>query len=101
MQQILESKAQKRALPDLEKDLIAEKRGRFAIKDYTNEDIENMRYIIENLQSFGDDDIDPNEVMILDNALYADEQLDVYYFFSNLLFLLLLYSNFLLMLFHY
>ena len=83
MQQLLESKAKKRPLPDLEKDLIAEKRGRFAIKDYTNEDIENMRYIIENLQSFGDDDIDPNEVMILDNALYADEQLDVYYLWAE------------------
>ena len=83
MQQILESKAQKRALPDLEKDLIAEKRGRFAIKDYTNEDIENMRYIIENIQSFGDDDIDPNDVMLLDNALYEDEQLDVYYLWAE------------------
>ena len=31
MQQLLESKAKKRPLPDLEKDLIAEKRGRFAI----------------------------------------------------------------------
>ena len=32
-----------------------------------------MRYIIENMQTYGDD-IDPNDVMLLDNVLYEDEQ---------------------------
>ena len=64
------------------KRFIKDKRVKVNGEIVSQKDIENMRYIIENMQTYGDD-IDPNDVMILDNVLYEDEQLEIYYLWAE------------------
>ena len=57
-------------------------RGKDTIKDFSKSDIDNMYFIIENFQSYGDD-LDSNEVDLLDKVLYTNKNLETYYLFAN------------------
>ena len=57
-------------------------KGKDTIKDFSKSDIDNMYFIIENFQSYGDD-LDSNEVDLLDKVLYTNKNLDTYYLFAN------------------
>ena len=52
------------------------------IKDFSKSDIDNMYFIIENFQSYGDD-LDSNEVDLLDKVLYTNKSLEIYYLYSK------------------
>jgi hypothetical protein len=52
------------------------------IKDFSKSDIDNMYFIIENFQSYGDD-LDSNEVDLLDKVLYTNKDMETYYLFAN------------------
>ena len=57
-------------------------KGKDTIKDFSKSDIDNMYFIIENFQSYGDD-LDSNEVDLLDKVLYTNKNLETYYLFAN------------------
>ena len=57
-------------------------KGKDTIKDFSRSDIDNMYFIIENFQSYGDD-LDSNEVDLLDKVLYTNKNLETYYLFAN------------------
>ena len=57
-------------------------KGKDTIKDFSKSDIDNMYFIIENFQSYGDD-LDSNEVDLLDRVLYTNKSLDKYYLYAN------------------
>ena len=57
-------------------------KGKDTIKDFSKSDIDNMYFIIENFQSYGDD-LDSNEVDLLDKVLYTEKNLETYYLYSN------------------
>ena len=57
-------------------------KGKDTIKDFSKSDIDNMYFIIENYQSYGDD-LDSNEVDLLDRVLYTNKSLDKYYLYAN------------------
>ena len=57
-------------------------KGKDTIKDFSQSDIDNMYFIIENFQSYGDD-LDSNEVDLLDRVLYTNKSLDKYYLYAN------------------
>ena len=57
-------------------------KGKDTIKDFSKSDIDNMYFIIENFQSYGDD-LDSNEVDLLDKVLYSNKNLEKYYLFAN------------------
>ena len=57
-------------------------KGKNTIKDFSKSDIDNMYFIIENYQSYGDD-LDSNEVDLLDKVLYTNKSLNTYYLYAN------------------
>jgi len=57
-------------------------KGKDTIKDFSKSDIDNMYFIIENFQSYGDD-LDSNEVDLLDKVLYTEKSLEIYYLYAN------------------
>lgn len=57
-------------------------KGKDTIKDFSKSDIDNMYFIIENFQSYGDD-LDSNEVDLLDRVLYTNKSLDKYYLYAT------------------
>ena len=57
-------------------------KGKNTIKDFSKSDIDNMYFIIENFQSYGDD-LDSNEVELLDKVLYTNQNLETYYLFAK------------------
>ena len=57
-------------------------KGKDTIKDFSQSDIDNMYFIIENFQSYGDD-LDSNEVDLLDRVLYTNKSLEKYYLYAN------------------
>lgn len=57
-------------------------KGKDTIKDFSKSDIDNMYFIIENFQSYGDD-LDSNEVDLLDKVLYTEKNLETYYLYAN------------------
>ena len=57
-------------------------KGKDTIKDFSQSDIDNMYFIIENFQSYGDD-LDSNEVDLLDKVLYTNKSLDTYYLYAT------------------
>ena len=56
--------------------------GKNVLIDLEKEDVENMHTIIENSQSFGND-IDPDEVKIMNNVLYDENSLEIYYLYAE------------------
>ena len=57
-------------------------KGKDTIKDFSQSDIDNMYFIIENFQSYGDD-LDSNEVDLLDRVLYTNKSLEKYYLYAT------------------
>ncbi len=80
-------KVKKRLMGDEQKLKIAIRgkdplRDKNTIKDFSKSDIDNMYFIIENYQSYGDD-LDSNEVELLDRVLYTNHNLETYYLFAG------------------